>query len=131
MLAELTLAKLATDAVHVAVAFDAKEVVAARGRKRLEQRTDGGRLQVGARRKDARDDSILRGIDDDPLPRFHVPGTEGERSEDGDVEGHAARLSTTAAARWAPKSPRSRSVGPARTLWGLTTTPSPDVLDTA
>ncbi len=118
VLSKWALGELASHAVHAALGLEPEEIVASRGRELFEEGAHRRRLEVGTPGKDARDDPVLRGVDDDALPRLHFAGTHRERSEDGDIEGHGERLSTTAFVRRAPEGRRLRTVGLARTVWG-------------
>ena len=117
VLPERPLGKLPPHAVHGAVALDPEEVIASRSGKLLQELADGPWPEVGAPREHARDDAILRRIDDQTPPRVHVARAQRERSEDRDVEGHPKSLPTTAPARRGGNHRCQRTVGPAPTVW--------------
>src|ERR1019366_2844575 len=79
VLAKGLLDELALDAIDPVVALEAEEVVAARGRQRLQQGADRGRLELGPARKHAGDDAVAGRVDNDALPGSHVSGAQDER----------------------------------------------------
>ena len=99
------LSELAAHGVHAVVGLDPEQIVSARRRELLEQDAYGRWLEVWAIGKDACDSSISRRIDEDPLPRPHVPRAQCQHSEDGDVEGHGRETIGNGARAKAPRGP--------------------------